>query len=274
MRSLPVLLVLTALLAAGCSVGLLAPAEPSPPASYPHHTAAQILGAMEAVAARDSLVAFQSQARLEIRSPGQTMDATATLRQRGADTLWASVRGPLNLEVARALFTADSAFVHDRLRNRLLVGPVSAAQALFPGPVGLEEVLRTLTGTLRPDPSVHWIVNAAAVDGAPAYWLTAPDGRTRMAVHAASWRVLRYERLAPSHGVLDARRFEAFEGVEGRVLPHRIVLSDPSEGLEVTVEHRRLALNPGALAFPFSPGTATRMPFGSEPVELGAFRQD
>jgi|GEM_PF-492695 len=275
MRLSPLLLLLGAALAAGCAAGPLATTEPAPPAAYPNHSAEQILSAMEAVARRDSLVAFQSQARLEIRSPQQNLDATATLRQRGADTLWASIRGPLSLEVARALFTADSAFVHDRLRNRLFVGTVAAVQTMFPGPVGLEEVMQTLTGTLRPDPAVGWFVNAATVDAAPAYWLTAPDGRLRIAVDASAWRVLRYERLAPGLGVVDARRFGAFEAVEGRLLPHRVTLADPSEGLEVTIEHRRLTLNPAALAFPFSPGGAPRVAFGEgDPVDFGALGPD
>jgi len=267
------LLIVLALGAIGCAPRPALDVGPAPGGvAFPDHTAAQVLAEAEAVAARDSLLAFASQARLVIRSPRQNADATATIRQRGADTLWASVRGPLNLEVARALFTPDSFRVHDRFRNQLLVGPAEAAQRLFPGPVGPEEVFRTLTGTLTPDPGVRWIVNAGTVDGQQAYWLTAPDARARMALSPATWRVLRYERLGPDGRVVDARRFSDFAPVDGRVLPQTIVLNNPAEALEVTIEHRRLTLNPSPLEFPFTPGTARRVPFepGVDPFALPA----
>lgn len=238
--------------------------------AYPGHALPQILASLEAVAAHDTLHAFSSQARLAIRSPQQNADLTATLRQRGADTLWASVRGPLSIEVARALATPDSFFLHDRLRNQLVFGPAAAAQQLFPGHDSAEEVFQTLTGTLRPDPAVRWAVNPGMVDGAPSYWLTAPDGRLRIAVDPTVWRVRRYERLGPDGRVVDARFFSEFALTEGRVLPHRIVLSNPADETELTLEHRRITLNPEPLAFPFDPSNARRVPFGeAAPLDAG-----
>lgn len=271
MRRLLLLIVLPLVVwASGCAPRSIVEEAPDVGAvAFPHHSLDQVLMATEAVAARDSLFAFSSQARLAIRSPQQNADASATLRQRGADTLWASVRGPLNIEVARALFTPDSFRVHDRLRNRLYHGSAEAAQQLFPGPTGPEEVFRTLTGTLTPDPSVGWILTPGSINGTSAYWLTAPDASARLAVDPRSWRLLRYERLASNGRVVDSRRFGDFAAVEGRILPHRVELSNPADQVEVVIEHRRLSLNPDALAFPFSPGTAQRIPFGEGTAPFG-----
>lgn len=239
-----------------------APATPDGVA-FPNHTLADVLSAMDETAERDALATYTSQGRLLLRSPERDVEVSLTLRQT-ADTLWASLRGPLNLEVARLLVAPDSVWLHDRFRNLLLVGPAEAVQRLLPGPITSEEAFRTLTGTLRPAPDVPWIVNPGSLDGLPVYWLTAPDASQRLAVSPTTWRVLRYDRLTPGRGVTDSRRFADFAPVEGRLLPQRVVLSDPSAGLEVTIEHRRLVLNPPGLAFPFSPGTARRVPFAAE----------
>jgi hypothetical protein len=255
------LLILPVLLLSACAPRPIEAPEPVAPGEgvYPHHDAGQILAAMELVASRDTIVAFASQARLALRSPEQNADGTAVLRQRGADTLWASIRGPLNLEVARALVTPDSFLVHDRLRNQLVVGPAAAAQQLIPGPRDLDEALVALTGTLLPDLAAHWFVNAAALDGTPVYWLTSPDGRTRLAVDPTVWRVRRFDRLGPAGQVVDRRRYADFEVVAGRVLPLTVELSNPAADVFVTIEHRRLTLNPAELAFPFNPAGVPRV---------------
>lgn len=238
---------------AGCAPRPVAVEEPAAPADFPHHTAQQIVDAVHSTAADDGLRAFSSQPRISVRSPRMNADGTAIIRQRVADTLWASLRGPLNIEVMRALVTPDSFFVHDRLQNRLVVGPAEAAQQLFPGPVGVEEIFRALTGTVIPDRNQRWFANASTLDGTPIYWLTAADVSARMAVDPTTWRVRRYERLTASGQVVDRRLFEAFESVEGRVLPQRIELGNPAEETFLTIEHRRLTLNPEGLAFPFDP---------------------
>lgn len=258
------LVLLPILFISACAPRPIVAPEPDPTAEavYPHHTVSQILAAMEAMAARDTIHAFSSQARLAIRSPEQNADGTAILRQRGGDTLWASIRGPLNIEVARALVTPDSFLIHDRLRNQLMVGPSEAAQQLIPGPRTLDEALIALTGTVLPDLASRWFVNAAALDGIPVYWLTAPDGRTRLAVDPSVWRVRRFERLGPQGQVVDRRLYSDFEQIEGRMLPRLIELSNPAAETFVTIEHRRLTLNPDVLTFPFSPIGVPRVPIG------------
>jgi hypothetical protein len=249
-----------ALLAAACAPAPLVVDEPEEPGVYPHHTASQIVEAMHAVAAEDDFDSYSSTGRIELTSPAQNASGNVVLRQRSDEILWASVRGPLNIEVARALVTPDSFAVHDRIQNRLYSGPAEAAQQLFPGPVGLDEVFRALTGTVVPDPDGHWFANASTLEGIPIYWLTARDGRTRIAVDPVHWRVRRFEHLTPDGQVVDRRRFSMFESVNGRVLPVYIELSNPAEQTVLLIEHRRLVLNPETLEFPFDSRGARVIP--------------
>ncbi|MDX1531398.1 MAG: DUF4292 domain-containing protein [Rhodothermales bacterium] len=253
-RPLLLLLTLIPVLAlgwAGCSRGPLVREAPDleRPADFPHHSAAQIVLLMEQVAERDSLRAFTSQTALEVRSPGRNADATAALR--AADTLWASVRGPFGIEAARALVTGDSVYVHDKLKNRLYLGPLTAAAAYLPGPVGPADLFATLTGTLRPRSGPGWVVEADS----QYYRLDSPD--ETFVVDPATWRAVRYERRAGG-AVVDRRTFSAFDVVEGRVLPRRVGLESPPAGVSVRPEHERLAPNPGPLDYPFRPGSAER----------------
>lgn len=254
------LFAITLLLVAGCSSGPLVRDAPdlAAPADFPNHTAGQIVLLMETVAARDSIAAFSSQARVAIRSPERDADLSATIRQRAADTLWASARGPFGIEVARALATLEAVEVWDKLNGRLYVGSVAAAAAFLPSAVGTRELFDVLLGRLRPEAAEGWSVRSDS----STYVLTAADGSQRFTVDPAVWRTVRYERFAAG-SLVDERTFSAFDLVDGRVLPRRVALRSPREGGSLTVEHRTLTLNPARLDFPFSPGDAERIPLDS-----------
>lgn len=247
------LLIVLLVVGVGCSSGPLVRDAPElgAPAEFPHHTAEQIVELMAVVAARDSLVAFSSQATLEIRSPERNADLSATIRQRAADTLWASVRGPFGIEVARARATPDSFAVHDKLNDRLYLGAVSAAADYLPTPTDTRDLFDNLLGTIRPEPGITWSLRAAG----PYYQLTDAVGGRVFTVDPASWRTIRYQGF--DDGVLvDERTFSAFDVLHGRVLPRRIELRNPRAEMRLTIEQRQLTLNPATLAFPFSPGDA------------------
>ena len=242
------------LVASGCASGPLVRDAPdlAAPADFPNHTAEQVVAMMEAVAVRDSIVAFSAQSKLEIRSPERNADLDATIRHREADTLWASVRGPLGIEVARARATPDSFAVLDKLNGRLYLGAVEAAAGHLPTPTDTRDLFRNLLGTLRPERGPAW---ALRTDDR-YYHLTDAATQRVFTVDPASWRTVRFQGFA--EGVLvDERSFSAFDVIDGRILPRRVELRDPRAGLRLTVEQRRLTLNPDALAFPLSPGDAT-----------------
>lgn len=240
---LPVLLVLV-----GCA-GASALMEEVPD-DYGELSASQVVERMSAAVPAD-ISSISSRARVTIRSPQQNNSGAANFRQLGSDTLWASVQGPLNYEVARALVTADSFYFHDRLRGQLLLGSSATAQQLFPGPISLDEIMQSMTGTLIPDSEHSWVVTYSDQAGAHPLWLTARDGSVRMAVDPQLWRVRRYERLA-SGEIVDRRVFDDFRPVHGVLIPHRIELENPQIETYLLIEYRRVTLNPDTLDFPFS----------------------
>ena len=250
--ALPLLLALL-VAGAGCSSGPLVRNAPDlgAPADFPNHTAEQVVGRMALVAEHDALVAFSSQARLEIRSPERDATVSATIRQRAADTLWASVRGPLGIEVARVRATPDSFAVLDKLNDRLYLGAVADAADYLPTPTDTRDLFDNLLGALRPDPGAAWSLRADA----EYYYLTDPVSERVFTVDPASWRTVRYQGF--EGGVLvDERTFSAFDEIDGRIVPRRIELRNPRAATRLTIEQRQITLNPAALAFPFSPGDA------------------
>ena len=251
----PLLLCLIGLLfITGCSSGPLVRDAPelTAPAEFPRHTAAQVVALMAATAAADSLVSFSSEARVEIRTPDRDANLSATIRQRAADTLWASARGPLSIEVARVRATPDSFAVLDKLHDRLYVGSTVAAAEFLPAPIGTRELFATLLGTLRPPgDGANWKVRADD----RYYTLSDPGGRQVFVVDPATGRTVRYEGYVGG-ALVDERTFSAFDRIEGRILPRRVEIRNPPEAAVLTVEHRKLTLNPPSLSFPFSPGNA------------------
>lgn len=206
---------------------------------------------MAALEAADSLVSFSSQAQISVRTPERDADLSATIRQRAADTLWASARGPLSIEVARALATPDSFEVLDKLHDRLYVGTTEAAATFLPNRIGTRDLFTTLLGTLRPAPDEGWTLRADD----RYYSLTDREGRHIFTVDPATWRTVRYQAFADGT-LVDERTFSAFDVIDGRVLPRRVAIRNPLSESVITIEHRRLTLNPPALDFPFSPGDA------------------
>lgn len=251
----PLLLCLVGLLfVTGCSSGPLVRDAPelTAPAAFPRHTAAQVVALMAATSAADSLVSFSSQARVEIRTPDRDANLSATIRQRAADTLWASARGPFSIEVARARATPDSFVVLDKLHDRLYVGSTAAAAEFLPTPIGTRELFATLLGTLRPPgDGAGWTVRADD----RYYTVSAPGGRHVFVVDPATWRTVRYEGYAGGT-LIDERTFSAFDQIDGRILPRRVEIRNPQAAAALTIEHRKLTLNPPSLSFPFSPGDA------------------
>lgn len=252
------LIVLAALVAvAGCrSSGPLVRDAPEPidAAGFPNHTAAQIVAQIARTA---PVASFESQARVAVRSAKLDQDVTATIRSRRSDTLLAMVRGPLGIEVGRALVTPDSLFALDQLQGRLYVGPAALADRYVPGAVRPEALFESVLGVVVPETDVRWRVRAH--EG--VYLLDDPGPRRRTyVVDPALWRVTRYQERGEQGELLDERVFEAFDTVDSVIVARRVSFRRPADAAAVTIEHRKLRLNPEGLRFPFSPGDARRRP--------------
>ncbi|HYE96314.1 MAG TPA: DUF4292 domain-containing protein, partial [Rubricoccaceae bacterium] len=192
MRRAPLLVALVLL--AGCSAGRRVATPPGDlPAKFPNHTPEEIVAAVGA--ATRGVASFSAEADVETESPNGGQGFGSSLRGRLADSLTATARGPLGIEVGRALVTRDSFFVHDKLNDRLLLGAVGVARRYVPGEVSPEMLGRALLGLLAPDPGARWTVAAEE----NRYVLTRADEngqpRERWLVDPTMWRAVSVEEL-------------------------------------------------------------------------------
>ena len=250
------LLAFLVLAVAGCSGPLVRNApDAGAPADFPNHTAAQIL--YQVAQSQEGIKSYRSEARMAVESPQMSQSAGASIRASRADSLYASLRGPLNLNIGRALITADSFFAVDQLNNRYLFGPLTVAERYVVGAGEPGALARNVLGLVVPAPEVNWTVRPEA----ETYILTAPDGRTVYVVDPSVWRVMRVEEMDDEGTVYARRQFEAFDVVDGFVVPRRVVLAAPLDASALTIEHQRLTLNPDDLGIRFRvPSDAERIP--------------
>ncbi|MDX1419006.1 MAG: DUF4292 domain-containing protein [Rubricoccaceae bacterium] len=246
--------------AAGCSGPLVRNApDADAPADFPNHTADQVVYRLAQAAG--AVAAFSSEARVGFETPEGGQGVSASLRARLADSVYATLRGPLSITVGRGLVTADSFFAHDLLGERFYLGPLAVADAYVPGAGAPGALGHTLLGLLAPRDGVPWEILADS----SAYVLTGPmgdDRYQRYVVDPSVWRVTAFEEYGPGGDLLSRRTFSAFDVVDGIVLPRRVLLESPRDGLAVTVEHRRLALDPDDLDLAF------RRPSEAETIRL------
>ena len=90
-----------------------------------------------------------------------------------------------------------------------------------------------------------------------------PD-RTRrvLVVDPGLWRVVQAQELDASNTVVADQRFSAFDTVDGVVMPRRVVLTAPGEGVRIQLEHNRLLVNPSDFRLRFA------RPTGVEVIEI------
>ena len=251
MRSLlaPCLVALVAL--AGCAPrpALDAPTATLPDA-FPNHTAAQIRALMASSVA--DVATFSTESRASLESASRSLSFGVSLRARLTDSITVAGRGPLGIDALRGLVTPDSFLAHDKLNNRLYYGPLAAAERYVPGAVSSEALGRALVGLLVPDDRADWTVTADSA----YYVLAAPTeggGATRQTwtVDPRTWRPVRIVEAAADGSVVVERRYSEFGAVGGVAVPQRVDLTNPAEGVTVTVTHQRIALNPDGLRLRF-----------------------
>ena len=242
-------LLIVVLAMSACSSGPLvrdAP-EAETAAGYPNHTSAQILAAIEASVRPVSTA--KSDGSLSITSPSLNQDAGFSLRSELADSTTAVLRGPFGIIAARALLTPRTFIGLDQLNRRLYEGPVSVAERYVPGAASSERGARALFGLIAPEPDIDWRVTS----GNNLYQLvgTTPGGTTRTYVIDPSlWRVVSVKEVRRTGEVVGSQLFEAFDTVEGVVMPRRVVLRAGEN--TVVLEHRNLEPNPADLQIRFT----------------------
>ncbi|WP_420454175.1 DUF4292 domain-containing protein [Rubrivirga sp.] len=245
----PALAALGLLLIAGCGPTgpLVRDAPEGPAAGYPNHSVGTIVESVAASVAPILSVAADGDVRID--QDGSDQSATFSLRTRLGDSTTVVVRGPLGITAGRGLVTADSVFLANALQDELVIGPLSAADAIVPGASRDGRVVRAALGLLVPEADVAWSLTAQ--DG--TYQLTGrlSDASSRAyTVDPSVWRVVRVVEFGPDGRQVGVQTAEAFDTVDGAVLPRRIRLE--GAGTVVELEHRRLAVNPPDLRLRFS----------------------
>lgn len=240
----------------GCSGPAATTAPGVMPEAFPNHSADDIRTAIQRPT--DSLRSFAADARVSVRSPGQSRSFNADVRQRRADSLF--MRFTLfGMEGGRMLLTPDSVFFYDRRKSTLRVGPIAQARRFLPAPVASDEVFANMLGLVAPDPGTDWQVEADST----VYLLTDPTGRRQWTVDPSYWRVVRYVERAVDGRVLEKRQFSNFRRVEGVVVPHKVVFRRPADDLMAQINYENIRLNPPGLSFDLGvPSNLPRTPIG------------
>lgn len=226
---------------------LVTDAPTGPAAGYPDHSVTDIVTAVSASVAPILSVAADGDLRVE--QEGNDQSATFSLRTRLSDSTTVVVRGPLGITVGRALVTADSVYFANALQDELVIGPLSAADQIVPGASADARVVRAALGVLVPEADVAWSLTAQ--DG--LYQLTGrlPGGVGSRAytIDPAIWRVVRVVEFGTDGRQAGIQEASAFDTVDGVVLPRRVRLE--GAGTTVSLEHRRLEVNPADLRLRF-----------------------
>ncbi|MEL6614525.1 MAG: DUF4292 domain-containing protein [Bacteroidota bacterium] len=242
MRALALLLCLASLSA--CTPGgIVIDDEPDAelPDAYPYHTAEQI---GDAIRSSTAPVAFYAaDGRMNIESPQLDQRATYTIRSRFADSTVLNVRGPLGIEVGRALVTPDEFVGYDKFNKRLFVGDPTVADRFVPGAGDSRVLSLAMAGLLAPEADAAWTVTPDSGRYLMVHRRT--DGTRRiLIVDPGLWRVTLAQEVDASNAVVAEQRFSAFDTIDGVVMPRRIVLVAPPRATRLTLEHNNLDANP------------------------------
>ena len=216
------------------------------PTGYPDHSVDQVVRSVAASVA--PVLSAAADGDLSIDGPDGSQQASFSLRARLADSVTVVVRGPLGVVAGRGLATPDSFYAADRINRQLFFGPVSAAERYVPGAGSSERLMRAALGLLVPDPGVAWSLTAADGRYRLIGRLASGDAR-EYTVDPALWRVVQVREFDGAGRSAGGFRAEAFDTVDGVVLPRRVRLD--GGGTVLSLEHRRLAVNPSELRLRF-----------------------
>ncbi len=216
------------------------------PAGFPEHSQAEILQLLSNHPI--DVTAYQSESALAVKSPVQSGSFSASIKHRKNDSLLISISPGLGIIAVRALVTADSFYVHDRINKELGVGTISDMRRLLPLPADSETLYSALLGLWLPESIDSWELTA----GNSYYILKEPDNRRTLFIDPVHWRVIRYIENNTSGELVEERTFAEFEEFEGIYLPRRLTFRRPGDDTSASLYHRKLNLNPSALLFDFN----------------------
>lgn len=204
------------------------------PAGFPDHTAEQVLSHLPTP---DSLWStFRVEAALAFATSDGSGSFSAHILVHRPDSILIRIRAPLGIEVARALVTADSVLMYDRVERTLYSGPVDSG--LLPAGLRSTDLSASFFG-FDPVPPGGWSNRGDSL----LYRLERNDGLTLL-VDPRWWRITARDSSDASGVVAERRRFTEFQRYDGLVLPRRIVTIRPLEGTRASFFVRKVEAYP------------------------------
>jgi len=236
-------ILLAALLMTGCGSANVFQSSSSGSGSLPQLSAESILDRLPEMP--EELHTLTAEALVSVSHPDENGRFTARIAYRQGDSMLVRVRFPLGVEGARVLVTADSAFVYDRIDNRLVAGRPETISELLPIAVAATNLVETATGFARPSSSAAWDVSRDST----RYRLDSRDGRWRMFVDPTISRIAYLEERDPDGTIVEQRWYTEFRRFSGLLLPSRMNLSRPPQDTRLSMALRRLDTEPRDLDF-------------------------
>ncbi len=231
--------------ASGCrSTIRLADLPDSRPSLFPAHSLGQIRYQMAVVP--DTIQSFDSRSEVRYVSPDMKGSFSLHIRQLRADTLAIGV-SIHRIRVARALVTADSFFVYDRIKKDLYFNSTEAALRHLGMPLTLSDVGENLLGTLDVPTGRGWQVRADT----SYYYVTNAQRGASFTIDPRIWRVTRYELRNEDGEVVERREFDSFDQFGNAFLPRKVTITRPLDEQYLSVYHRSLVVNPDELDLSF-----------------------
>ncbi|MFT5143966.1 MAG: hypothetical protein ACI80V_003315 [Rhodothermales bacterium] len=226
---------------AGCAASRRVPVVP-PSEGFPHHSLDEVIARLPTP---DSLWgSFSGDMAVAYSMPGDRGTLNARISYRRADSVLIRFRAPLGIEVSRALVTADSMFVFDRLKKTLYFGLREVADDMLPVGFWRSDVAASVFG--YDDLSGEsWDMEADS----SFYTLTSRDGLRSVIVDPGRWRIVASDLRDSAGMIVERRRFTDFEQIDGLYVPRRIVTSRLDKDVRASISIRRITPQPDDLSF-------------------------
>ncbi len=215
------------------------------PDRFPNHSPAEIGELLRQ--GTDSLRAYSAESNAAIASALGSGHFTARTRHRRNDTMRVDITVQLGIEASRILFTPDSFYVYDRIKNTVYLGDISNATRLLPTPWISPELFLDVLGFPDTDIGPEWSVTADST----RYYLTNAIGTISLFVDPTRWRIERVEIRTDDNQLLEQKSYLDFRSFDGLDLPSRIVIRRPIDKISATIQHRTIDLNPESIDLTF-----------------------
>ncbi|MBT8401322.1 MAG: DUF4292 domain-containing protein [Rhodothermia bacterium] len=215
------------------------------PDQFPNHSATEIGEFLRQ--GTDTLRAYSAESNAAIASAMGSGHFTARTRHRRNDTMRVDVTVQFGIEASRILFTPDSFYVYDRIKNTVYHGDISNAARLLPTPWISPELFLDVLGFPDTDIGPEWTVTADST----RYYLTNETGRISLFVDPTRWRIERLEMRTDDNRLVEQKSYLDFRSFDGLDLPSRIVIRRPVDKISATIQHRAIDLNPESIDLTF-----------------------